>query len=133
MYHPSDKERFAIQTDFFTLFLRQNQPPVTVNFGRKRLAVDHPFQQFALHRAARQQINLAINLVDCLNRITFKEFAAVITIYNDQLRAQALFPIRIACFQNTAKQGRDRHPALSIHLMVGFASESACHCPGGSC
>ena len=33
----------------------------------------------------------------------------------------------VAFFQHTPKRGRDRHPALRIHLVGAFASETSCH------
>ena len=59
--------------------------------------------------------------------VPLEKTAAVVTINNDQFRVEPIGPVFIGSLENTAKRSRDRNSALTVHLVVSFASKSARH------
>ena len=93
------------------------------------LAVVEALEHLALHRAARQRVDLIVDLVDRLDGVALEIGPAVVAIDDDEFGVESGGVARVAGFDHATKRGRDGHPTLRIDLMRAFTYERAAHCP----
>ena len=114
-------------------FRGQNQAPSIIGLRGQGLPIEDVLERAPWLRAARQARNPVIHLVDGFLCVDLEVVLRAAAINNDEIWRQALRPVRVTFLQNTTKGGRDRHPALTVHLVDAFTSEPSCHCPVTPC
>ena len=70
-----------------------------------------------------------VDLFDALHRVALEPVEGLVTVDKDEFGGLAVHASGIALLKDSTELGRDRDPALSVHLLGELASEPPRHCP----